>query len=78
MAFEKQPDGLPTNKSMIAGALAPIIALNAEPVVSEVWPQVAPVLLAGPAVTTALAALVGALAGLAVAWWVPDRAGVVE
>jgi hypothetical protein len=76
MTFEKQPDNLPTNKAAVAGIIAPLIAINAEPVVAEIWPQIAPAMLSGPAVTTALAALCGALAGLAVAWWVPDRAGL--
>ncbi len=78
MAFETQPDSLPTNKATVAGILAPLVAINIEPVITEVWPMIAPAVLAGPAVTTFLAALAGALAGLALAWWVPDRAGVVE
>ena len=76
MTYEKQPDALPTNKATVVSVLAPVIALNLEPLVAEVWPHIAPALLSGPAATTAIAAIAGALAGLAAAWWVPDRAGV--
>jgi hypothetical protein len=75
MTFEHQPDALPTNKATVSGAIASLVAVNAEPVVAEVWPQIAPSLLSGPAMTAFLAALAGLMAGLAVAWWVPDRAG---
>lgn len=75
MSLERQPDNLPTNKAATVAAIAPLVALYAEPVAREIWPQVAPAMLAGPAMTTAVAALIGALAGLVVAWWVPDRAG---
>jgi len=74
--YEKQPDALPTNKATAASSIATIVALNAEPVMAELWPYFAPALLAGPAVTSALAAVFGIFVGLAVAWWVPDRAGV--
>ena len=76
MAFERQPDNLPTNKAATVAVLAPAGALYVAPIIAELWPQVAPALVAGPAVTEALAWLAGALAALAVAWFVPDRAGV--
>lgn len=78
MTYEKQPDGLPTNKAAVVAALAPVVAIYVEPVVAEVWPQIAGGVLAGPAVTQMLAAILGAVAALVVAWWVPDRAGVIE
>ncbi len=76
MTLATQPDFLPTNKAMTVAALAPGLALHVEPVVAEVWPQLVPLALAGPAMTTAVAWLASALAALVVAWWVPDRANV--
>jgi hypothetical protein len=66
----------PTNKLSIGAAVAPIAALNAEPAVAEVWPQIAPAILSGPAVTTAMAAICGAFAGVLAAYWVPDAPNV--
>jgi hypothetical protein len=74
--YEKQPDGMPTNKALTAASIAAVVTTYAQPVAAELWPQVAPAALAGPAMTGAVAALVGAMAALIVAWWVPDRAGV--
>jgi hypothetical protein len=74
--YEKQPGLAPTNKAMTAAGIAAVVTTYAQPVAAELWPQIAPAALAGPAMTAAVAALVGALAALAVAWWVPDRAGV--
>ena len=76
--LETQPGNLPTNKvlAMLTGttALAPIIG----PAVAEVWPQIAPAALAGPAMTDFIAALLAGLASLALAYFVPDRAGVAR
>jgi hypothetical protein len=76
MPLERQPDALPTNKSAVAAAIGAALVLHAEPVVSEVWPLIAPVTLTGPAVTSAVSWLIGFLAALLVAWFVPDRAGL--
>lgn len=74
--YERQPDMLPTNKATVSGGVAVLVATYAGPVVAEIWPQIAPALLAGPAITEFLTAATALLAGLFVAWWVPDRAGV--
>ena len=75
MPLERQPDSLPTNKCTVAAALGAGVVLHAEPVIAELWPTIAPAALAGPAATDAMAWLVGILVALAVAWFVPDRAG---
>ena len=75
MPLERQPDILPTNKSTVAAALGAGVVLHAEPLIAELWPSIAPPLLAGPAATDAMSWLAGILAALAVAWFVPDRAG---
>ena len=76
--LERQPDRIPTNKvlAMFGGtaALAPIIG----PAVAEVWPQIAPAALSGPAMTDFVAAALAGLASLALAYFVPDRAGTVR
>lgn len=74
--YETQVGSLPTNKSAVAASVGSLMVLYAEPVIAELWPQIAPALLAGPAFTSALAGLVGIFVALTVAWWVPDRAGV--
>lgn len=73
---ERQPDSLPTNKAVTAGSVAAVVSVYFGPAVAEVWPQVVPGALAGPDVTQLVSALAATLAGLAVAWWVPDRAGI--
>lgn len=75
--YEKQPDSLPTNKALVAGGIGSILTAYATPVVQEVWPVIAPTVVAGPQFTTFVAAIVGYSVALAVAWFVPDRAGVV-
>lgn len=76
--LENQPDRLPTNKAltMFGGtvALAPIVG----PAVAEIWPQIAPAFLAGPAATELLAAALAGLLSLALAYFVPDRMGSVR
>jgi hypothetical protein len=76
MPYEKQPDALPTNKSLTAAAIGAGFMLHVEPVIAELWPEIAPAWAAGPAATDAIAWAAGILAALIVAWWVPDRAGV--
>lgn len=75
MPLEHQPDALPTNKSAVAAVFGAGFVLHAEPVIAELWPAIAPALLAGPAATAAMSWLAGILAALAVAWFIPDRAG---
>lgn len=78
MTLETQPTRAPTNKAltMLGGtvALAPFIG----PAVNEVWPQIAPAFLAGPAMTEAVAAVIAGLASLALAYFVPDRWGTPQ
>lgn len=75
MPYEKQPDNLPTNKLAVGSSVAVLIYAQAEPVVAEVWPQIAPAVLSGPAATAFVAGGVAILASWAIGWWVPDRAG---
>ncbi len=77
MAYETQPDAWPTNKALVsAGSTAAILTLI-DPAVREVWPQIAPAFLTGQAMTALVAAATAVAGGLALAWLVPDRAGVV-
>jgi hypothetical protein len=64
MQLAKQLSSLPTNKLLAGGGVAALVSSAW----SEVMPSVAPS-LAGPG----MAALVGALAAYAVAYWIPDR-----
>lgn len=75
--YEKQPDSWPTNKGTVAAAVASVFTVYTQPAVAEIWPQVAPVVLSGDAVTGMTSALAGTVIGLVAAWWVPDRAGQV-
>jgi hypothetical protein len=74
MAYAKQPSAMPTNKLMVGSTVATIVGTQLSPALAEVWPQVAPALLAGPSFTDLIAAIVTLLAGLAAGWIVPDRA----
>lgn len=76
MPYEKQPDNLPTNKLAVGSSLAVLVYAHAEPVAAEVWPELAPAMLSGPAATSFVAGMVAVLASWAVGWWIPDRAGV--
>ena len=73
--YETQPTALPTNKATVAATVAGVAATYAGPVVMEVWPQIAPAIVAGPNVTSMIAALASALIGLGAAWFVRDRLG---
>jgi len=69
-----QPTALPTNKAMTMFAGFVLTTPQIAPVVAEVWPQIAPGFLSGPAATNALAAILAGVISLAVAWFIPDRA----
>ncbi len=72
MASAKQKTNYPTRKLSIGASITGVFGVWAGPVVQEVWPQIAPAVLAGENVTNAVAALTAALVGVAVAWFVPD------
>ncbi len=74
MATAKQTSILPTNKLAIGSAITAIVGTQLSPAVAEVWPGIAPALLAGPAFTDIIAAVVALMAGIAVGWFIPDRA----
>jgi hypothetical protein len=76
MPLVKQPSALPTNKLAVGSAVTAIVGTQLSPAVAEVWPQIAPALLAGPAMTEIVSAVAALLAGLAVGWFIPDRANV--
>jgi hypothetical protein len=76
MATAKQTSALPTRKLTVGSAVATGVTLYMEPVVSEVWPQIAPALLAGPSATQAVAFAFGMGAALLIAYWVPDAPNV--
>lgn len=69
-----QPTARPTNKALTMFAGFVVTTPQIAPVVNEVWPQIAPAFLAGPAATNALAAIIAGAISLAIAWFVPDRA----
>ncbi len=73
--YERQANAFPTNKAMAAASVAGLLTGYAQPVVAEVWPQIAPIMLSGEAMTGLISGLIGAIASLIVAWWIPDRAG---
>ena len=66
----------PTNKVLAVAGVMGLFSVYAEPVVSEVWPQIVPPVLAGQSVTSLVAALASMFVGMAAAYWVPDRANV--
>ena len=70
----KQPDAFPTRKLAVGSTVATIVATQLSPAIVELWPQVAPALLAGPAVTEIVSALAALAAALVAGWFVPDRA----
>ena len=74
MALAKQKSALPTNKLMVGSAFTAIVGTQFSPAVAEVWPQIVPAVLGGPAVTEIVAGLAALGAGLVVGWFVPDRA----
>ncbi len=75
MTFEVQPDAWPTNKTLVGTTSTAMILTLIDPAVSEVWPQIAPAVLAGDAMTALVGATCAVLGGVGLAWLVPDRAG---
>lgn len=69
----RQTSALPTNKLAAGATVTAIVGTQLSPAVAEVWPQIAPAMLAGPAMTQLVAGVVALLAGVAVGWFVPDR-----
>lgn len=67
MAFETQPDMLPTNKLAVASLVGPAVYEVWGTVMLTIFPA-----LAGPA----MGMLVAAAATLLVGYFVPDRAGI--
>ena len=78
MTLANQPSRAPTHKTLAMFGGFVLTTPQVLPVVHEVWPQVAPAFLAGPAATNALAAVIAALISMAVAWFVPDRANIPQ
>lgn len=76
MAKAKQTSLMPTNKLAFGSAVTAIVGTQFSPAVAEVWPQIVPAVLAGPAVTEIISALAALFAGLAVGWFIPDRPNV--
>jgi hypothetical protein len=76
MALVKQPSKLPTNKLAAGAVVSSIVGTQAGPLVQEIWPQLAPAVLAGPVMTDTLAMLIALLSGVVVGWFVPDQANV--
>lgn len=72
----KQPTARPTNKTLTMFGGFVVTTPMVAPVVNEVWPQIAPAVLAGPAFTDAMAAIVAGALSLILAWFVPDRPNV--
>lgn len=76
MASAKQSSMLPTRKLSFGVPIASVLTVYAQPSVAELWPQVAPAIASGPAVTNLVSAAFGAVLGIAVAYWVPDAPNV--
>lgn len=76
MTLANQPSARPTNKALTMFGGVIITTPMVSPFVSEVWPQVAPAFLSGPAATDAVAAILAGALSLGLAYFVPDRANV--
>lgn len=76
MATARQVGIRPTNKLAVGSAMAAIVGTQTAPLVLEVWPQVAPTILAGEIATQTVSMLVALAAGVAVGWFVPDAPNV--
>jgi hypothetical protein len=74
MKLATQATSFPTNKLTVGASVAALVGTQASPLVAEIWPTLAPAILAGPAATEFVSALVALLAALFVGWFVPDRA----
>lgn len=73
MALAKQRTFTPTNKLAVGTTVSAIVGTQAAPLVQEIWPQLAPAIVAGPVMTETLAMLMALLSGVIVGWFVPDR-----
>jgi len=78
MTKATQKSAMPTNKLTVGASVSAIIGTQLSPAVAEVWPQIVPGVLAGPAVTEIVAAMVALIAGLLAAYWVKDAPNVPE
>ena len=76
MPLAVQATSLPTNKLAVGTVIASLVSTYAAPLAAEVWPQIMPAALAGPVMTDLMQAIIGMLAGVAVAWFVRDRANI--
>ncbi|MCB5199009.1 hypothetical protein LGQ03_07135 [Loktanella sp. TSTF-M6] len=71
-----QPTKMPTNKSLTMAGGTILLNPLIQPAVSEVWPQIAPTVLAGENMTTLVGAALAAGISLFFAWFVPDRPNI--
>jgi hypothetical protein len=71
-----QPTKLPTNKALTMAGGTVVLTPLIQPAVFEVWPQIAPMFLAGDAMTALVGGLLTAIASLAFAYFVPDRSNI--
>lgn len=78
MATARQKNFAPTNKLAVGSAMAAIVGTQTAPLVLEVWPQIAPAILAGEIATQTVSMLVALLAGVVVGWFVPDQPNVPQ
>jgi len=78
MPTARQASAMPTNKLAVGSAVTAIVGTQLSPAVAEVWPQIAPALLAGPSVTEIISAVAALVAGLVVGWFIPDAPNVVK
>ena len=69
-----QPSAMPTRKLATGTLVAAITGTQLAPALAEVWPQIAPAVLAGPAVTEYLSLVLSIVAGLVAGYFVKDRA----
>jgi hypothetical protein len=73
MTLAVQTSARPTNKALTMFGGVVVTTPMVLPFVEEVWPQIGPGFLTGPAATYALAAAVAASISLAIAYFVPDQ-----
>lgn len=72
MRKARQKSSWPTRKLAFGSGITAIVGTQLSPAVAEVWPQLVPAVIAGPAATEIIAALAALFAGLAVGYYVPD------
>ena len=76
MSKARQAGMRPSNKLTVGSGVAAFVGTQTAPLVLEVWPQVAPTILAGEIATQTVSMLVALAAGVAVGWFVPDAPNV--